>query len=188
MNKRKVCVITGARSEYDLFYPILKKIIASTKLELQLIATTSHLSSEFGLTHNKIEDDGFIIDDKIENLLSSDTKSSVAKSTGLATMLLSDSVDKLQPDIVLLLGDRYETHAAATTAMLMKIPIAHIHGGEITEGAIDEQIRHSIILTSRFYILQRSYFYFWILSINVWKQPLQRCMNNITFYYPARLL
>ncbi len=144
MSKRKVCVVTGTRAEYGLFYPIMKKIQDSNKLELQLIATTMHLSEEFGSTYKQIEKDGFIIDEKIENLLASDTKSSIAKSTGLATILLSDAFNKLQPDVVLLLGDRYETHAAATTAMLMNIPIAHIHGGEITEGAVDEQIRHSI--------------------------------------------
>ena len=144
MSKRKVCVVTGARSEYDLFFPILKKIVASDSLELQLIATSSHLSDEFGMTYKKIEDDGFVLDDKIDNLLVFDTKSSIAKSTGLATMLLSDSFDKLKPDVILLLGDRFETHAAATSAMLMNIPIAHIHGGEVTEGAVDEKIRHSI--------------------------------------------
>ena len=144
MNKRKVCVVTGSRAEYCLFYPILSKIQESNKLELQLISTSSHHSTEYGLTYKQIENDGFNIDDKIENLLLTDTKSSIVKSTGLATSLLSDSFDRLQPDVVLLLGDRYETHAAATAAMLMNIPIAHIHGGEITEGAVDEQIRHSI--------------------------------------------
>lgn len=142
--KRKVCVVTGTRAEYGLFYPIMKKIQNSDQLELQLIATTMHLSEEFGSTYKQIEKDGFVIDEKIENLLASDTKSAIAKSTGLATILLSDAFNRLQPDVVLLLGDRYETHAAATTAMLMNIPIAHIHGGEITEGAVDEQIRHSI--------------------------------------------
>jgi len=144
MNKRKICVVTGSRAEYGLFYPILIKIQESNKLELQLISTSSHHSTEYGLTYKQIENDGFNIDDKIENLLLTDTKSSIVKSTGIATSLLSDSFDRLQPDIVLLLGDRYETHAAATAAMLMNIPIAHIHGGEITEGAVDEQIRHSI--------------------------------------------
>ncbi len=144
MSKRKVCVVTGTRAEYGLFYPVLKKIQASENLELQLIATTMHLSQEFGDTYKQIEKDGFAIDDKIENLIASDTKAAIAKSTALATLLLSDSFSRLQPDVVLLLGDRFETHAAATTAMLMNIPIAHIHGGEITEGAVDEQIRHSI--------------------------------------------
>ena len=144
MNKRKICVVTGSRAEYGLFYPILSKIQESNKLELQLISTSSHHSSEYGLTYKQIENDGFNIVDKIENLYLTDTKPSIVKSTGLATSLLSDSFDRLQPDVVLLLGDRYETHAAATAAMLMNIPIAHIHGGEITEGAVDEQIRHSI--------------------------------------------
>jgi len=144
MNKRKVCVVTGSRAEYGLFYPILSQIQESNKLELQLISTSSHHSSEYGLTYKQIESDGFNIDDKIENLYLTDTKPSIVKSTGLATSLLSDCFDRLQPDIVLLLGDRYETHAAATAAMLMNVPIAHIHGGEITEGAVDEQIRHSI--------------------------------------------
>lgn len=144
MNKRRICVITGTRAEYGLFYPIMKKIQNSEKLELQLVATTMHLSEEFGNTYKHIEKDGFTIDEKIENLIASDTKSSIAKSTGLATVLLSDAFNRLQPDLVLILGDRFETHAAATTAMLMNIPIAHIHGGETTEGAVDEQIRHSI--------------------------------------------
>ena len=144
MSKRKICVVTGTRAEYGLFYPILKKIEKSDKLELQLIASTMHLSSEFGLTYKQIEQDGFKIDDKIENLLSVDSKSAIAKSTGLATILLSDSFTRLNPDVVLLLGDRFETFAAALTAMLLNIPIAHIHGGEITQGAVDEQIRHAI--------------------------------------------
>jgi GDP/UDP-N,N'-diacetylbacillosamine 2-epimerase (hydrolysing) len=143
MTKRKVCVVTGTRAEYGLFYPILKKIQESKKLKLQLVATSAHLSSEFGLTYKQIEEN-FLIDDKIDNLFSSDSKSSIAKSSGLATTLLADSFEKLKPDVILLLGDRFETHAAATAALLMNIPIAHIHGGEITEGAVDEQIRHSI--------------------------------------------
>lgn len=144
MSKRKICVITGTRAEYGLLYPIMKKIQTSNKLDLQLIATTMHLCEEFGNTYKQIEKDGFAIDEKVENLLSSDTKSSIAKSTGLATILLTDTFTRLQPDLILLLGDRFETHAAATTAMLMNIPIGHIHGGEITEGAVDEKIRHSI--------------------------------------------
>jgi|APSaa5957512535_1039671.scaffolds.fasta_scaffold16692_2 UDP-hydrolysing UDP-N-acetyl-D-glucosamine 2-epimerase len=144
MIKRKICVVTGSRAEYGLFYPILIKIQESNKLVLQLITTSSHHSSDFGLTYKEIENDGFIIDDKIKNLSLSDSKVSIVKSSGLATSLLSESFERLQPDIVLLLGDRYETHAAATAAMLMNISIAHIHGGEITEGAVDEQIRHSI--------------------------------------------
>lgn len=144
MIKRKICVVTGTRAEYGLFFPIMKKIQSSNLLELQVVATTMHFSEEFGCTYKQIEKDGFLIDEKIENLLSSDTKSSIAKSTGLAIILLSDAFSRLDPDVVLVLGDRFETLASATTAMLMNIPIAHIHGGEITEGAMDEKIRHSI--------------------------------------------
>ena len=144
MTKKKICVVTGTRAEYGLLFPIMKKIQSSDYLELQVVATTAHFSEEFGNTYKQIEKDGFFIDEKIENLLSSDTKGSIAKSTGLATILLSDAFSRLDPELVLLLGDRFETHAAATTAMLMNIPIAHIHGGEITEGAVDEKIRHSI--------------------------------------------
>ena len=144
MIKRIVCVVTGTRAEYGLLYPVLKEIQGRKELSLQLVVTTAHLTNEFGLTYKQIEKDGFNIDEKIDNLLPSDSKSSITKSTGSATMLLADSFEKLAPDVVLLLGDRFETHAAATTAMLMNIPIAHIHGGEITEGVVDEQIRHSI--------------------------------------------
>jgi GDP/UDP-N,N'-diacetylbacillosamine 2-epimerase (hydrolysing) len=143
MTKRKVCVVTGTRAEYGLFLPILKKIQSSNNLHLQLIATSAHLSKEFGFTYKEIEKD-FLLVDKINNLHPSNTKTSIAKSTGLATMLLADSFERIQPDVLLILGDRFETLAAATAALLMNIPIAHIHGGEITEGAIDEQIRHSI--------------------------------------------
>jgi len=144
MNKKKICVVTGSRAEYGLFFPIMKKIQASNYLELKIVATTMHFSEEFGNTYKQINEDGFLINEKIENLLSSDSKSSIAKSTGLATMLLSDAFTRIKPDLVLLLGDRYETHAAATAAVLMNIPIAHVHGGEITEGAVDEKLRHSI--------------------------------------------
>jgi len=141
---RKVCVVTGTRADYGLLYPVIKKIKLSTKLTLQLIATNAHLSSNFGMTYKQIEQDGFVLDAKIDNLFSSDEITSMSKSTGLALSLLSKSFEKLRPDVILILGDRYETHAAATAAMLMKIPIAHIHGGESTEGAVDEYIRHSI--------------------------------------------
>ena len=144
MKVRKVCIVTGTRAEYGLFLPIIQKIQKSNHLELQIVATTMHLSEEFGLTYKQIEADGFTINEKVENLFTANSKTGIAKSTGMATTLLSDTFSRLSPDIILLLGDRFETHAAATTAMLMNIPIAHIHGGEITEGAIDEQIRHSI--------------------------------------------
>ena len=144
MSVRKVCVITGSRSEYGLFFPILKKILKSNLLELQLTTTSSHHSIEHGFTYKEIENDGFFINEKIESYLVSNEKSSIVKSSAKTSELLSDSLHRLQPDIVLLLGDRYETLAAASAALLMNIPIAHIHGGEKTEGAVDEQIRHAI--------------------------------------------
>ncbi len=142
--KRKICVVTGTRAEYGLFYPILKKIEASQKLQLQLVVSTMHLSAEYGYTIENIKADGFKIDAVVENLLAANSSTAICKSTGLALMMLADIYQRLQPDVVLLLGDRFETHAAATCALLMNIPIGHIHGGEISEGAIDEQIRHSI--------------------------------------------
>jgi len=141
---RKVCVVTGTRAEYGLFYSLLLKIRETPALQLQLVASTMHLAPEFGNTIEQIERDGFAVDAKIENLLAADSKTAVAKSAGLALMLLSDAFERLRPDVVAVLGDRFETHAAATAAMLMNIPIAHLYGGELTEGAVDEQIRHSI--------------------------------------------
>jgi GDP/UDP-N,N'-diacetylbacillosamine 2-epimerase (hydrolysing) len=141
---RKVCVVTGSRAEYGLLYPVLKEIKRHNDLDLQLIATTMHLSDEFGLTYQQIEKDGFKIDEKINNLSKTDLNSSMAKSSGILTTLLADCFESLNPDVILLLGDRFETHATATTALLMNIPIAHIHGGEVTQGAVDEQLRHAI--------------------------------------------
>lgn len=141
---RKICFITGTRAEYGLLSALMKAIQNDVSFELQIIATNMHLSPEFGLTYQTIEADGFVINKKIETLLSSDTSVGVAKSTGLVIIGLSDAINDLQPELIVLLGDRYETQAAATTAMLFKIPVAHLHGGEITEGAFDDAIRHSI--------------------------------------------
>ena len=141
---KKVCVVTGSRAEYGLLYPILKEIKNCQELSLQLVATTMHLSNEFGSTYRQIEKNGFKIDEKIDSLSQLDLNTSMAKSSGMTTTLLADCFERLNPDIVLLLGDRFETHAAATTALLMNIPIAHIHGGEVTQGAVDEQLRHAI--------------------------------------------
>ena len=141
---KKVCVVTGSRAEYGLFKPVLHRIERTSGLTLQLVATTMHLSPEFGNTYREIEADGFVIDETIDNLVASETCGAMARSSGLATMLLSDAFARLDPDVVLLLGDRFETHAAATAAVLMNIPIAHIHGGEVTEGALDEKLRHAI--------------------------------------------
>lgn len=144
MHKRKICVVTGTRAEYGLLYWLMKEIQTDEDLELQIIATGAHLSPEFGLTYKVIEADGFEIDEKVEMLLSSDTAVGITKSLGLATIGFADAYDRLKPDIVILLGDRYEMLAAAQAALIIGLPIAHIGGGDTTEGAFDEAIRHSI--------------------------------------------
>jgi len=144
MKKRKICVVTGTRAEYGLLRWLMDGINKSTKLDLQIVATGMHLSPEFGLTYQEIENDGFKIDKKIEMLLSADTPSSISKSTGLGLIGFADAFYELNPDIVIVLGDRYEVLVASLAAMFGNIPIAHIHGGETTAGAFDEAIRHSI--------------------------------------------
>jgi UDP-hydrolysing UDP-N-acetyl-D-glucosamine 2-epimerase len=144
MNKRKICVVTGTRAEYGLLYWLMKEIQSDPVLELQIIATGMHLSPEFGLTYKQIEEDGFVINEKVEMLLSSDTPVGIAKSLGLGTIGFADSLNRLKPDILVLLGDRFEILAAAQAAMIARIPIAHIHGGEVTYGAYDDAIRHAV--------------------------------------------
>ncbi|MGG3563601.1 UDP-N-acetylglucosamine 2-epimerase [Neobacillus rhizosphaerae] len=144
MDKRKICVVTGTRAEYGLLYWIMKQIQTDDELVLQIIATGMHLSPEFGLTYKQIEEDGFMIDEKVEMLLSGDTPSAITKAVGLGTIGFADSFNRLKPDIVVLLGDRFEIFSAAQSAMIHRIPIAHIHGGELSEGSIDDPIRHSI--------------------------------------------
>ena len=143
MSKRKICIVTGSRAEYGLLYWVIKEVEADQDLELQLIATGSHLSSEFGLTYKEIEKD-FKIDKKIDMHLSSDTSEGISKSMGIALTSFSKAYNKLKPDIVVVLGDRYEIFSAVSSAMISRIPIAHLHGGEATEGIIDEAIRHSV--------------------------------------------
>lgn len=144
MSKRKICVVTGSRAEYGLLYWLLKELQTDNELELQLIATGMHLSPEFGLTWKQIVADGFMINRKVEMLLSSDTPVGIAKATGLGVIGFADALAELQPDILLVLGDRFEIFAAAQAAMHLRIAIAHIHGGELSEGAVDDAIRHAI--------------------------------------------
>lgn len=141
---KKVCIITGTRAEYGLLKPVIDKVYKSSDLELQLVVTGMHLSTEFGLTYKEIEEDGYPITSKIEMLLGSDTPVGITKSMGVALIGFADCFDINKPDIVVILGDRYEMLVAASAAMIARIPIAHIHGGEITEGVVDEAIRHSI--------------------------------------------
>lgn len=142
--KRKICVVTGSRAEYGLLRWVMEGIRQSPELMLQIIATGMHLSPEFGLTYREIEQDGFQIDRKIEMLLSADTPSAIAKSMGLGMISFSDAFEELKPDILLVLGDRFEVFSAVSAAMVACIPVAHLHGGESTEGLIDEAIRHAI--------------------------------------------
>ena len=150
---KKVCVVTGSRADYGLLRWVIEGIRDSSKLELQLVATGMHLSPEFGLTWREIEADGLMVDRKVETLLSSDTPVGIAKSMGLGMIGFADAYAELKPDLVLVLGDRYEVFAAAVAAMTACIPIAHLHGGETTEGAIDEAIRHSITKMSQLHFV-----------------------------------
>jgi UDP-hydrolysing UDP-N-acetyl-D-glucosamine 2-epimerase len=141
---KKICIVTGSRAEYGLLSRLMILIQDDSELDLQIIATNMHLSPEFGLSYKEIENDGFRIDKKVEMLLSSDTSTAITKSVGLATIGFADAYEDLKPDLLLVLGDRYEILAAVTAALFNKIPVAHLHGGEITEGAYDDAIRHSI--------------------------------------------
>ncbi|SEL00269.1 GDP/UDP-N,N'-diacetylbacillosamine 2-epimerase (hydrolysing) [Chitinophaga rupis] len=141
---KAICIVTGTRAEYGLLYWTIKGISEDPAFKLQLVVTGMHLSPEFGLTYKQIEADGFTINKKVEILLSSDTPAGIGKSMGLGMIGFVEAFSELQPDIVLLLGDRFEIFSAAAAAMVCRIPIAHCHGGELTEGAIDEPIRHSV--------------------------------------------
>lgn len=141
---RKICVVTGSRAEYGLLSGLMRAIQEDKDLQLQVIATNMHLSPEFGLTYREIEKDGFQIDKKVQMLLSSDTPNATTKSVGLATIGFADAYEDLQPDLIVVLGDRFEILAAVSAALFFEIPVAHLHGGEITEGAYDDSIRHAI--------------------------------------------
>ena len=150
---KKICVVTGTRAEYGLLRWVIEGIRQSHMLELQLVVTGMHLSPEFGMTVNTIEADGFKIDRNIEMLMSSDTAVGISKSMGLGMIGFADALVELKPDLILLLGDRYEIFAAASVAMISRIPIAHLHGGEATEGLIDEPIRHGITKMSHLHFV-----------------------------------
>lgn len=140
----RVCVVTGSRAEYGILFWLLHDLRTAADLELQLVVTGMHLSPEFGLTVGQIEADGFVVARRVEMLLSSDTAGGVAKSIGLGVMGMSDALEALRPDIVVVLGDRFEILAAAQACLVHNIPLAHIAGGDTTEGAFDESIRHAI--------------------------------------------
>ncbi len=140
----KICIVTGTRAEYGLLKPLIEKIREVDDFTLQLLVTGAHLSPEFGLTYRQIEADGYKIDAKVEMLLSSDTAEGITKSMGLGMIGYADAFKQLSPDLLVILGDRYEMLAVASSALIFRIPIAHIHGGELTEGAYDDAIRHAI--------------------------------------------
>jgi GDP/UDP-N,N'-diacetylbacillosamine 2-epimerase (hydrolysing) len=150
---RKICVITGTRAEYGLLRWVMQGIRDDTELKLQVIVTGMHLSPEFGLTYQSIEQDGFQIDRKVEMLTSSDTPVGVAKSMGLGLIGFADALHELQPDLIVVVGDRFEIFSAVSAALVARIPVAHIHGGEATEGLIDEAIRHSITKMSHLHFV-----------------------------------
>ncbi|SFL84187.1 UDP-N-acetylglucosamine 2-epimerase [Salibacterium qingdaonense] len=149
----KIAVVTGTRAEYGLLYGLMKKLQYDDLIEFQLIVTGMHLSPEFGLTYQMIEEDGFTITRKVEMLLSSDTPAGISKSIGLGVIGFADAYEELQPDLIVVLGDRYEILAAVQAALPANIPVAHIAGGDTTEGAIDESIRHAITKMSHLHFV-----------------------------------
>lgn len=150
---RKICIITGTRAEFGLLRWLMQEVQNEPNLELQVIATGMHLSPEFGLTYLEVEQAGFTIDAKIEMLLSADTATAVTKSMGLGLISYADAYERLAPDLIVVLGDRFEIFAATAAALIAGIPVAHLHGGETTEGAFDEAIRHSITKMSHLHFV-----------------------------------
>lgn len=150
---RKICIITGTRAEYGLLRWVMQGIKDCPDFRLQIIASGMHLSPEFGLTYHAIEQDGFKIDRKVEMLISSDTPVGIAKSMGLGMISFADALFELQPDLIVVLGDRFEIFSAVSAALVARIPVAHLHGGETTEGAFDEALRHSITKMSHLHFV-----------------------------------
>lgn len=151
--KKKIMVITGSRAEYGLLYWVLRDLNELSDVDLQLVVTAMHLSPDFGLTVDEIEKDGFTIARRVEMLMSSDTSGGIAKSLALGLIGMSDAIEQLCPDLVLLLGDRFEILAGAQAALLHNVPIVHIAGGDTTEGAVDESIRHSVTKMAHFHLV-----------------------------------
>ncbi len=171
---RRICVVTGTRAEYGLLYWLLREIEQDPELQLQLVACAAHLCPEQGMTVEQIEADGFTIDARVEMLVAGDSRVAMAKSTGLGVIGFADAFARLQPDIVVILGDRFEMLAAAQTALLLEIPIAHIHGGEITAGAVDDSIRHAITKMASLHFTATERFRRRIIQMG---EPPQRVFN-----------
>lgn len=148
---KKICFITGSRADYGIMAPLMKALSTRPDVELQVIATNMHLSPEHGMTVNEILADGLKVDWRVDSLLSGDTPSATVKSMGLTEIGMADALSHLRPDLIVILGDRYEMLAAASAALIFRIPIAHLHGGETTEGAYDDCIRHAITQLSTYH-------------------------------------
>ncbi len=155
---RRISVVTGTRAEFGLLRWLMELVRDDASLELQVIATGMHLSPEFGMTYREIEQAGFEIDAKVEMLMSADTATGVTKSIGLGVIGFADAIARLRPDVIVVLGDRFEIFAAATAALIARIPVAHLHGGETTEGAFDEAIRHSITKMSHLHFVAAEHY------------------------------
>lgn len=151
--RRRICFVTGTRADYGHLYWVMREVQQDPELELQVIVTGAHLCNAWGRTVDVIERDGFPIDARVDMQLSGDSGVATAKSTGLAVIGFADAYERLSPDLIVLLGDRYEELAAAQVALLMKIPVAHIHGGETSEGAMDESIRHAVTKMSHLHFV-----------------------------------
>ena len=152
----KICVLTGSRAEYGLLKNLMKLMLKDPKIELNIISTGTHESEEFGFTRKFILEDGFDVSRSIPIILSADDDSSVAKSTGMGIILYSEALEDLKPDFLLILGDRFEILAGAVAALFQKIPIIHLHGGELTLGAFDDAIRHSVSKMSSIHFVANS--------------------------------
>ena len=150
---RKICIITGTRAEYGLMRWVMQGIKDDPELTLLIVVTGMHLSPEFGLTYREIEEDGFLIDRKVEILISSDTPVGIAKAMGLGLIGFADVLNELRPDLIMVLGDRFEIFAAVAAALVARIPVAHLHGGETTQGAFDEAFRHSVTKMSHLHFV-----------------------------------
>ncbi len=148
---KKICFVTGTRADYGIMAPLMKALYGRPDVKLQIIATNMHLSPEYGMTVNEIIADGLKVTWRIDSLLSGDTPAATVKSMGLTTIGMADALTHLRPDLIVILGDRYEMLAAASAALIFRIPVAHLHGGETTEGAYDDCIRHAITQLSTYH-------------------------------------
>lgn len=150
---RRIGVVTTARSDYGIYRPLLQRLHADADIDLRVLVTGMHLSPEFGLTVKAIEADGFPIAERVEMLLASDSPEGIAKSIGLGVIGFAQAYARFRPDILIVLGDRFEMYAAALAAVPFTIPIAHLHGGEVTQGAFDEALRHSLTKLSHLHFV-----------------------------------